>query len=164
MPKRSQLNREKTYFGSQFQRLHFMVGWLHYLRPELSWGEYHGYRNVWWRQVLTSWQWWGGEEREREIEILLRALPPIRPHLLQFPPPPNSPVIYFILFLWYWDLSSGPIPWATLPALCFVCDGFFVDRVLRSYLPQLVLNCNPPDLCLPRIISLSHWCPPPLNY
>jgi hypothetical protein len=38
-------------------------------------------------------------------------------------------------FLQYWSLNSGPIPWATSPALfcfilfCFVCDGFFPDRV-----------------------------------
>jgi hypothetical protein len=30
--------------------------------------------------------------------------------------------------LWYWDLNSGPIPWATPPALFCVCNGFFQDR------------------------------------
>jgi hypothetical protein len=28
----------------------------------------------------------------------------------------------------YWGLNSGPIPWATPPAL--FCEGFFQERVL----------------------------------
>jgi hypothetical protein len=30
---------------------------------------------------------------------------------------------FFLIFLWYWDLNSGPSPWATPPAL--FCEGFF---------------------------------------
>jgi hypothetical protein len=35
-------------------------------------------------------------------------------------------VFYFIYFLWYWSLNSGPTTWATPPV--FFCEGFFRDR------------------------------------
>jgi hypothetical protein len=46
----------------------------------------------------------------------------VHPHIL------TNKYSVFFLFLWYWGLNSGPIPWATLPA--FFCAGLFWDRVL----------------------------------
>jgi hypothetical protein len=50
------------------------------------------------------------------------------------------------VFLMVLALNSGPTLWATPPAL--FCDGFFLRYDLTNYLPRLVSNHNPPDLCL----------------
>jgi hypothetical protein len=54
-------------------------------------------------------------------------------------------------------LNSGPIPWATPPAL--VCDGFFQDRVLQTIClgwlqtANLLISAS----SIPRTTGVSHW-------
>jgi hypothetical protein len=61
-----------------------------------------------------------------------------------------------IFFLQYWDLNSGPTPWATPPAL--FCDGFFQDRVSGTISPGLfqTLYLLISASWLARITGVSH--------
>jgi hypothetical protein len=62
----------------------------------------------------------------------------------------------YFFFLQYWDLNSGPTPWAT--PLAHFCEGFFQDKVFPNYLPGLAWNCDPPVSASwgARIIDVSH--------
>jgi hypothetical protein len=50
----------------------------------------------------------------------------------------------FFFFFLYCSFNSGLLPWATLPALFLW--RVFQDRGLRTILPRLALNHDPPDL------------------
>jgi hypothetical protein len=50
---------------------------------------------------------------------------------------------YFLFFFWYWGLNSGPILWATPPAL-FVRYFKIGSHELFAWVAS---NCDPPDLC-----------------
>jgi hypothetical protein len=67
----------------------------------------------------------------------------------------------FELFFWYWDLNSGPTPWATPPTLFHV--GYFWDRVSRTICQGDFELPSPWSLrsafCVARIKGVSHWCP-----
>jgi hypothetical protein len=68
---------------------------------------------------------------------------------------------YSMLFkkklLQYWDLHSGPTPWATAPA--FVCDGFFQYRISWTIFPGwlrtkiLLISAS----SIARITGVNHW-------
>jgi hypothetical protein len=57
----------------------------------------------------------------------------------------TDPVMFPLLFLWYWVLNSGSIPWAILPV--FFVKGFS-RWALANCLPGLTSNHDPPCLCL----------------
>jgi hypothetical protein len=61
--------------------------------------------------------------------------------------------------LWYWDLNSGPTPWAIPPAL--FREGCFWDRVLRPICPGwlqiLILLISASWVA--RITGARYWCP-----
>jgi hypothetical protein len=66
--------------------------------------------------------------------------------------------LIFFFFLQYWDLNSGPMPWATPPA--FFCDMFFWDRVLWTICPGwlqtaiLLISAS----WVTRITGMRCWC------
>jgi hypothetical protein len=64
-------------------------------------------------------------------------------------------VFLFYFFLWYWGLNSGPIPWATLPAL--LCDEFFLRSGLMELFAQL--GFEPQSSWVARITGVSCWRP-----
>jgi hypothetical protein len=59
-------------------------------------------------------------------------------------------LIKFYNFFWYWGLTLGPTPWATLPGL--LCGGFFFKVGSHELFSLAGLNWNSPDFCL-----LSSW-------
>jgi hypothetical protein len=66
---------------------------------------------------------------------------------------------FFFFFLLYWGLNSGPIPWATLPALFW--ERFFWDRVSQTiclgWLWTMILLIS--ASCNPRFTGISHQHP-----
>jgi hypothetical protein len=64
----------------------------------------------------------------------------------------------FIFFLWYWSLNSGPIPWATPPAL--FCEVFFQDKVSQTICPGWLQTAIFLIYAswVARITGMSHWC------
>jgi hypothetical protein len=63
------------------------------------------------------------------------------------------------LFFWYWNLNSGPTPWATPPAL--FCEGFFWERnlwtICLGWLWPAILLISASWVA--RIIGASHRLP-----
>jgi hypothetical protein len=82
-----------------------------------------------------------------------------RIHWILMQESPHS-IFFFFFFLYYWDLSSGPTPWATPPA--HFCDFFFFQEsvlwtIYSSWLQTLVLTSAS---WVARITGMSHWHPP----
>jgi hypothetical protein len=66
---------------------------------------------------------------------------------------------FVFFFLWYWDLNSGPSPWALHQP--FLVTGFFQDRVsitiCKGWLQTLILLIS--AFWVTRTTVVSHQCP-----
>jgi hypothetical protein len=72
----------------------------------------------------------------------------------------NDHLQILFIYLWYWGLNSGPMIWATPPAL--FCDGFFQDRVSQTICPEGLQTTATVLLMfaswIARITGTSHQC------